>query len=127
MATQDPGLRKKFTGKPEYAERFLRFIAREMREYMSQLGFRTVDEMIGRVDMLEVAPAIDHWKAKNLDLTPILMPGRNGKKVHLRCTKGQESNHRDSLDYDIIDRAHPALKNKEQVKWAMRRWGCMRA
>ncbi|OGC00966.1 glutamate synthase subunit alpha [candidate division KSB1 bacterium RBG_16_48_16] len=120
VATQDPGLRKKFTGKPEYAERFLRFIAREMREYMSQLGFRTVDEMIGRVDMLEVAPAIDHWKAKNLDLTPILMPGRNGKKVHLRCTKGQESNHRDSLDYDIIDRAHPALKNKEQVKWAMR-------
>ena len=64
IATQDPELRKRFTGQPEFVENFFRFIAQEVREYMAQLGFRTMDEMIGRVDVLNVRPAVDHWKAQ---------------------------------------------------------------
>src|SRR5205823_13776644 len=72
VATQDPELRKKFSGKPEFVETFFRFIAHEVREYMAALGFRTVDEMIGRVDRLNFKPAVDHWKAKGLDYSAIL-------------------------------------------------------
>ena len=72
VATQDPELRKQFNGKPEFVENFFRFIAEEVREYMAQLGFRTMNEMIGRVDRLNVNPAIDHWKARGLDYSAIL-------------------------------------------------------
>src|SRR6187399_1264036 len=64
VATQNPELRKNFTGKPEFVENFFRFIAQEVREYMAQLGFRTIEEMVGRVDRLNFKPAVDHWKAK---------------------------------------------------------------
>src|SRR5690606_9293565 len=63
VATQNPELRKKFAGKPEFVENFFRFIAEEVREYMAKLGFRTVNEMIGQVDKLDVNKAVDHWKA----------------------------------------------------------------
>ena len=69
IATQDPELRKKFTGKPEFVVNFFRFIAEEVREYMAQLGFRTMDEMIGRVDALDMRQAVVHWKAGGLDLS----------------------------------------------------------
>ena len=69
IATQDPVLRKKFEGKPEHVVNFMMFIAEELREIMAELGFRTVDEMVGRVDMLDARDAIDHWKAKGIDLT----------------------------------------------------------
>ena len=72
IATQDPELRKKFDGRPEFVENFFRFIAQEVRELMASLGFRTMDEMIGRVDCLDVRPAVDHWKARGLDLAAIL-------------------------------------------------------
>ena len=72
IATQDPELRKQFTGKPEFVINFFRFIAEEVREYMAQLGFRTMDEMIGRVDRLNERAAVDHWKASGLDLSSIL-------------------------------------------------------
>src|SRR6266480_814013 len=72
IATQDPALRTQFSGKPEFVVNFFRFIAEEVREYMAQLGFRTMDEMIGRVDRLKVREAIDHWKAKGLDYAAIL-------------------------------------------------------
>ena len=72
IATQDPELRKNFTGKPEFVVNFFQFIAEEVREYMAALGFRTMDEMIGRVDKLNVRKAIDHWKARGLDLSAIL-------------------------------------------------------
>ena len=72
VATQDPELRKNFTGKPEFVENFFRFIAQEVREYMAALGFRTMDEMIGRVDKLNFHTAVDHWKAKGLDFSAIL-------------------------------------------------------
>ena len=72
VATQDPELRKKFTGDPEYIVNFFRMIAEEVRELMAQLGFRTINEMVGRSDRLEARKAIEHWKAQGLDLTPIL-------------------------------------------------------
>ena len=72
IATQDPELRKKFAGKPEFVETFFTFIAQEVRELMAELGFRTIDEMIGRADCLDVAAAVDHWKADGLDLGPLL-------------------------------------------------------
>ena len=72
IATQDPELRKKFAGKPEFVENFFRFIAQEVRELMAELGFRTIDEMIGRADCLDIETAVDHWKAHGLDLTPLL-------------------------------------------------------
>ena len=73
IATQDPELRKKFTGKPEFVENYFRFVAEEVRELMAELGFRTVDEMVGRVDRLEMRkPAVDHWKAAGVDLSQVL-------------------------------------------------------
>ena len=72
IATQDPELRKKFSGSPEMVENFFRFIAEEVRELMAELGFRTIDAMIGRADCLDVERAVHHWKAKGLDLTPLL-------------------------------------------------------
>ena len=72
IATQDPELRKKFAGKPEFVENFFCFIAEEVREIMAELGFRTIDEMIGRADCLDIETAVDHWKAHGLDLSPLL-------------------------------------------------------
>ena len=72
VATQDPDLRKRFTGQPEFVENFFRFIAEDVRELMAQLGFRSMDEMIGRVDKLDVTKAVDHWKASGIDLAQIL-------------------------------------------------------
>src|ERR1043166_9643072 len=73
IATQDPVLRKKFTGKAESVITFFFLLAEEVRQYMAQMGFRKFDDMIGRVDMLDIGPAIQHWKAQGLDLTPVLM------------------------------------------------------
>src|SRR4029079_13504887 len=72
VATQDPNLRKNFTGDPAHAVNFMQFIAQEVRQLMAELGFRSVDEMIGRTDRLEAKKAIDHWKARGLDLTNVL-------------------------------------------------------
>ena len=81
IATQDPRLRAKFAGKPEHVVNFMRFIAEEVREIMAQLGFRTVEEMVGRVDRLEPRKAIDHWKAKGLDFSNILYQPDVGPEV----------------------------------------------
>ena len=72
VATQNPELRKKFTGKPEFVVNFFEFIAEEVREHLAALGFRTLDEAIGHVEMLDTRQAVDHWKASGLDLSPIL-------------------------------------------------------
>ncbi len=74
VATQDPELRKKFMGKPEYVINYFHFIAEELRQIMAKLGFRTFNEMVGRVDRLDVRKAIDHWKARGLDFSKILSP-----------------------------------------------------
>ena len=80
IATQDPVLRKKFTGQPDHIVNFFFFVAEEVRQIMAKLGFRTINEMVGRVDKLKVQKAVDHWKAKGLDLTPLLIRCRKSAR-----------------------------------------------
>src|SRR5690606_26738496 len=90
IATQNPELRAKFAGKPELVENFFRYIAEEMREYMAQLGVRTIDELIGRVDLLDVEPAVEHWKGRGLDLSQILYQPEVEPGVAIRCVREQD-------------------------------------
>jgi glutamate synthase domain-containing protein 2/glutamate synthase domain-containing protein 1/glutamate synthase domain-containing protein 3 len=115
VATQDPVLRSRFTGKPENVVHFFRFLAQELREYMAELGFRTVDEMVGRVDMLEVQPAVDHWKARGLDFRAVLLPASNGRDAERHCVRSQEHEIEKSLDNELIVRAMPALEKGQAV------------
>jgi glutamate synthase (NADPH) large chain len=116
IATQDPELRKKFQGQPEHVINFFFFLAEQVRQYMAQMGFRTVDEMVGRVDMLEVQPAVDHWKARGIDLSAILynpaVPGR----VARRCVQTQDHGLEQALDHQLIEQARPALENLTPVE-----------
>jgi glutamate synthase domain-containing protein 3 len=114
IATQDPVLRSRFAGKPEHVERFFRFMAQDLREHMAQLGFRTLDEMVGRVDRLETEPAINHWKARGLDFARLLMAPPPGTGVR-RCVRPQSHDPEDRLDAELIRRALPALERQEPV------------
>ena len=98
IATQDPKLRAKFAGQPEFVENFFRFIATEVREYMAKLGFRTMNEMIGQASRLDVAQAVDHWKAKGLDFSKILYQPARGPEVSLHAIRGQDHGLERSLD-----------------------------
>jgi len=102
VATQDPELRKRFTGRPEFVENFFRFLAEEVREQMTRLGFRTMDEMIGRCDRLDVRPAVDHWKARGLDLSPILHRPDVGPGAALRRVVPQDHGLERSLDQTTL-------------------------
>jgi glutamate synthase (ferredoxin) len=115
VATQDPELRKNFSGKPEFIENFFRFLAQEVRELMAELGFRTIDEMVGRTDRLDVKPALDHWKAAGVDLSSILEQPASlaGRPRHQ--TRGQEHALDDILDRTIIAEAEPALERQEPI------------
>jgi glutamate synthase domain-containing protein 2/glutamate synthase domain-containing protein 1/glutamate synthase domain-containing protein 3 len=115
VATQDPELRKRFTGKPEHVETFFRFIAQEVREYMAQLGFRTVDEMIGRSDRLEMRHAIDHWKARGLDFSKILARPEVGPEVAVRRVVPQNHGLDTVLDHVLVARSAAALERGEPV------------
>ena len=117
VATQNPALRKKFMGDPEYAVNFMTFIAREMREIMAKLGFRTVNEMIGRTDALEVSRAVQHWKAKGLDYADILYQPQLGPEIGRYCQIPQDHGLDESLDQQtLLDLAAPALERGEAVK-----------
>ncbi len=116
VATQDPELRKKFTGQPEFVQNFFRFIAEEVREYMAKLGFRTMDEMIGRVDRLDVKKAVDHWKARGLDFSSILYRPEVGPDVAIRKVREQDHALEKALDTTtIISLCRPALERREPV------------
>ncbi len=108
VATQDRGLREKFSGQPEFVENFFHYIAEEIREHMAMLGFRTVDEMIGRSDRLDMKAAISHWKAKGLDLSAILHKPQMGPDVGLYCTEKQDHGLERSLDMTTLA---PLCKN----------------
>jgi glutamate synthase (NADPH/NADH) large chain len=116
IATQDPELRKKFQGKPEHVINFFFFIAEQVRQHMAEMGFRTVDEMVGRVDMLDVQPAVDHWKARGIDLSAILynppVPGR----VARRCVQTQDHGLEQALDHQLLKQARPALETLNPVE-----------
>ncbi len=114
VATQDPKLRDRFKGKPEYVVRFMQFMAQELREYMAELGFRTIDEMVGRADMLKVETNVDHWKAAKLDLRPLLV--MEPESPVRRCVRVPEPNHGDLLDSELIRRCEPALAHMQQVR-----------
>ena len=102
IATQNTELRKKFAGKPEFVVNFFEFVAAEVREYLAQLGFRTLEEAVGRVDMLDARVAVDHWKARGLDISPILMTPQN--PYNQTPYKSTEQDHAlvDALDNELI-------------------------
>ncbi len=116
IATQDPVLRQKFEGKPEHVVNFMMFVAEELREIMAELGFKTLDEMVGRVDMLEPHEAIEHWKAKGIDLTPVLHKPDVGPEVPIHCIEAQDHGLDKALDNQLIDLARPALERRERVE-----------
>ena len=117
IATQDPDLRAKFRGSPEHVVNYLFMVAEEARSIMAELGFRSIDEMIGRVDCLETDRAINHWKASGLDLTPILtMAPKMHDKVEVRCTQKQDHGLDKALDNQLIKLAQPTLTKREPVK-----------
>jgi glutamate synthase (ferredoxin) len=116
VATQDPKLRKNFSGKPEYVVNFMRFVAQELREIMAQLGFRTLNEMVGRCDVLEANKAINHWKAQGLDFTNILHQPKVGLHVGRYNTEQQDHGLEKSIDMTrLLDICQPAIERGEKV------------
>ena len=116
VATQNPVLREKFTGKPEFVENFFRFIAIEVREYLAELGFKTLDEAIGHSEILDTRKAISHWKASGLDLSPILHKVDIDKNASLRQTTTQDHGLSKALDNKLIEICQPALLKGELVR-----------
>jgi glutamate synthase domain-containing protein 2/glutamate synthase domain-containing protein 1/glutamate synthase domain-containing protein 3 len=116
VATQDPVLREKFTGKPEYVVNYFRMIAEEARELMAKLGFRTVDEMIGRREKLDLRKAIDHWKAQKLDLTPILQMPEVPAHIPTRRIHEQDHGLDKAVDNLLLELAKDALQHKTPVQ-----------
>ncbi|NCR17939.1 MAG: glutamate synthase large subunit [Microcystis aeruginosa LL13-03] len=117
VATQDPLLRKNFIGDPEYTVNFMKFIAQEVREIMAELGFRTLNEMVGRTDVLEPKQAVEHWKAKGIDLTPILYQPEVAPEVGRYCQIPQDHGLDKSLDLTVLlDLCKDAIEKGEKVK-----------
>jgi glutamate synthase (NADPH/NADH) large chain len=119
VATQDPELRKRFTGEPEFVENFFRFIAEDVRDLMAQLGFRTMDEMIGRVDKLDVTKAVDHWKASGIDLSQILYKPVVAPTVAQRCVRAQDHGLEKALDNELVRRCEDALLRRKPVEFRL--------
>src|SRR5437764_12800948 len=115
IATQDPELRKRFTGDPEFVVNFFRFIAEEVREHMAALGFRTLEEMIGRVDRLDVRPAIDHWKARGLDFSSILHAPVLPADSPRRKVQAQDHGIARVLDVDLIEACREAIVQRQPI------------
>jgi glutamate synthase domain-containing protein 3 len=113
VATQNPELRKRFRGRPEYVERFLRFVAQDLREHMARLGFRTVDEMVGRADRLEAPPELRSTKARLLDFDEMLRPAAEGA-IHGPAAPHPAPD--DTLDEELLRRAAPALEDDTPVE-----------
>jgi glutamate synthase (NADPH/NADH) large chain len=116
VATQDPELRKRFTGNPDHVVNFFEFITQELREIMAELGYRTVNEMIGQVDALKMRDNIQHWKYKNLNLSGVLYKEPAGPEVGLYCTETQDHGLSEVLDWQLLKAAQPAILKKEKVK-----------
>ena len=116
VATQDPVLRARFTGQPEHVINYFFFVAEELRQIMADMGFRTVEEMVGRVDRLDMADAITHWKAKGLDLSRLLHRVALDEATPLHWTQPQDHALGGILDRDLIAAAAPALERGEPVR-----------
>ncbi|HZA11781.1 glutamate synthase large subunit [Mycobacterium sp.] len=119
VATQNPVLRERFTGKPEFVENFFMFVAEEVREVMARLGFRTVNEMVGRVDALDTTVAAEHWKARKLDLSPVLYePESAFMNQDLYCSSRQDHGLEKALDQQLIVMSREALDDQTPVKFS---------
>ena len=117
IATQNKELRKKFNGSPDYVVNYLFMVAEEARQLMAQLGFRSINEMVGRVDVLEMQKAIDHWKADGIDLSSILTPiEKPHADVGTYCTQSQDHGLDKVLDMKLLELAKPALEKGEAVE-----------
>jgi glutamate synthase (NADPH/NADH) large chain len=116
VATQDPELRKRFTGQPEHVVNYFFFIAEEVREIMAQLGIRTFDDLVGRADLLDMRPGIEHWKAKGLDFSKIFYLPNVPADVPRRQTETQDHGLEKALDHKLIEQARPALENGQKVQ-----------
>jgi glutamate synthase (NADPH/NADH) large chain len=120
IATQDAELRKRFNGDADHVVNFFRFITEELREIMAELGFRTINEMVGQVDSLEARPDIKHWKYSKLDLSPILY--KEPLSLYTGLYKQEEQDHglENILDWKLIEAAKPALENNETISAAFK-------
>jgi glutamate synthase (ferredoxin) len=117
VATQNPDLRAKFTGDPQYTVNFMTFIAQEVRELMAQLGFRKLEDMVGRTDMLEARKAVDHWKAKGLDFSNLLFRPKVGSEIGRFCTESQDHGIEKSLDITtLLPLCKDAIEKGEKVR-----------
>ncbi|MFB9674402.1 glutamate synthase large subunit [Streptosporangium vulgare] len=115
VATQNPELRKRFTGKPEFVVNFFEFVAEEIREYLAALGFRSIEEAVGHAELLDTTPAENHWKASGLDLAPILHQPELPAGASLRRTVEQDHGLAKALDNTLIQLAEGALKGGSRV------------
>ena len=116
IATQDPELRKKFTGLPEHVVNYLFMVAEDARQHMASLGFRTINEMVGHVECLRSDAAIEHWKADGLDLTPLLTPAQKPHEaVDVYCTTEQDHGLEAALDQQLLTLCSPAIERGEKV------------
>ena len=118
VATQNPELRARFSGKPEFVVNFFEFIAEEVRELLAALGFRTLDEAIGQVEFIDAKQAVEHWKASGLDLSPILYLPELAEGASRRCISTQDHGLDLALDNELIRQAAPALERRERVEIA---------
>ena len=116
VATQNPELRKKFSGKPEFVVNFFEFIAEEVRELLAELGFRSIAEAVGHAEMLDTRGAVDHWKASGLDLSPILAVPQNPYGQSLRQSVPQDHGLADALDTGLIDACQAAILDGHRVR-----------
>jgi glutamate synthase (NADPH/NADH) large chain len=119
VATQNPVLRERFTGKAEFVVNFFKFLAQEVREYLAALGFRSIDEAVGRVDLLDVNRAIEHWKADGLDLTPILASAQVDQNASRRRVTTQDHELEKHFDHKLISESSSALEDAQPVKIAL--------
>jgi glutamate synthase domain-containing protein 2/glutamate synthase domain-containing protein 1/glutamate synthase domain-containing protein 3 len=116
IATQDPVLRAKYEGRPEHVVNLMTFLAEELREYMAQLGFRTVEEMVGHVECLEADEAIEHWKARNIDLSTILHQPQVGPEVAIHAVQEQDHGLEGALDRQLIELCREAIEHKKPIE-----------
>lgn len=118
VATQDPELRKRFTGDPDHVVNFFKLITQELREIMAQLGFRTINEMVGQADFLEIRDDIKNWKYKNVDLSPILYKEPASAFTGLYNMEAQDHGMDNILDWKLLEAAKPGIEKQEKVKAA---------
>jgi len=120
VATQNPELRKRFTGKPEFVVNFFEYIAEEVREYLAALGFRSIKEAVGHVELIDAVAAIDHWKASGLDISPLLAVPQNPYSQTLHHSVGQNHELDQALDNQLIAECQPAIMDGKSVEVKVR-------